>query len=160
MKTGNVEEIKKFENSSFFNEREKAHMKDVRGIVRSAVFIRRFCFIGLIILVCVGLFNNIKYEKYAKAFVVVFSTFWVLFLIIAASAAINFNKAFVIFHKIFFNNDLWLLDLAESKLINMVPESFFSDTFLRICIVFFVISGIIFVYNLFVVKRLKKVQRG
>ena len=34
----------------------------------------------------------------------------------------NFNKVFVIFHEIFFTNDLWLFDARYDYMIRMLPE--------------------------------------
>ena len=36
------------------------------------------------------------------------------------------------FHHIFFNNDLWMLNPDTDLLINIVPEPFFMDTAARI----------------------------
>ena len=61
------------------------------------------------------------------------------FLIIAALAGIistDFTRYFTIFHEIFFNNDLWILDPRTDLLINIVPEPFFVDTAARIGITF------------------------
>lgn len=55
----------------------------------------------------------------------------------------NFTKYFVIFHKIFFSNNLWILNPETDRLINIVPEPFFIDTSIRIVVIFF--SIILFV---------------
>ena len=44
----------------------------------------------------------------------------------------SFDRYFVIFHHLFFDNDLWILDPAKDNLINLLPEGFFSDTAFRI----------------------------
>ena len=56
----------------------------------------------------------------------------------------DFEKYFIIFHHIFFNNDLWMLDPATDNLINIVPQGFFMDMSKRIMIVFsaFILSMI------------------
>lgn len=57
--------------------------------------------------------------------------------------AVNFNKSFVIFHKIFFNNDYWLFDPATDPIINALPETYFFHCALLIlgllCVEFIVI---------------------
>ena len=35
------------------------------------------------------------------------------------------------FHKLFFNNDLWILDPAEDLVINILVEPFFADIALK-----------------------------
>lgn len=44
----------------------------------------------------------------------------------------HFSTAFVTFHHIFFDNDLWILDPSVDMLVNIVPEGFFFDTAFRI----------------------------
>ncbi len=51
---------------------------------------------------------------------------------VAVWAAVDFNAFWINFHKLFFTNDLWLLDPAKSVLINMVPSQFFFDLVMRI----------------------------
>ena len=41
--------------------------------------------------------------------------------------AIDFNKAFVLFHKLFFSNDDWLFDPATDEVITILPEEFFMQ---------------------------------
>ena len=62
--------------------------------------------------------------------------FFAAALAIAAIVASDFSKYFVVFHLIFFDNDLWILNPATDMLINIVPEPFFMDTALRIAITF------------------------
>ena len=52
--------------------------------------------------------------------------------VLAGIIATDFNKYFIIFHHIFFNNDLWMLNPDTDLLINIVPEPFFMDTAARI----------------------------
>jgi len=39
--------------------------------------------------------------------------------------AVDFDRVFILFHKVFFNNDLWLFDPKTDPIINLMPESFF-----------------------------------
>jgi len=69
------------------------------------------------------------------------------FGLIAALAAIistDFTKYFIMFHHIFFSNDLWILDPSTDMLINIVPEGFFMDTAGRIAFTFGSLSLILF----------------
>ena len=65
----------------------------------------------------------------------------------------DFSKYFIVFHKIFFTNDLWILDPRTDMLINIVPEGFFFDTAARIALVFAVIVVVFFVGNFVLWKR-------
>ena len=57
----------------------------------------------------------------------------------------NFSKCFVIFHEIFFDNDLWLFDPRTDYMIRMLPEGFFFDIVVRIGGIFilFLVGSII-----------------
>ena len=50
----------------------------------------------------------------------------------------NFTKCFVIFHELFFDNDLWMFDPEYDYMIRMLPEGFFFDMVIRIAVIFIV----------------------
>ena len=51
-----------------------------------------------------------------------------VFLLVAALAALDFNRAFVVFHTLFFpGKDNWLFDPAQDQIINILPEAFFRN---------------------------------
>ncbi|NLZ84051.1 MAG: TIGR01906 family membrane protein [Clostridiales bacterium] len=45
--------------------------------------------------------------------------------LVAITLAIDFDKAFVVFHKIFFKNDYWLFDPVTDPVIGILPATFF-----------------------------------
>lgn len=45
--------------------------------------------------------------------------------ILLSSFLWNFDKCFTFFHKLFFNNDYWLLDPKTDPIINILPETYF-----------------------------------
>ncbi|MDE6259279.1 MAG: TIGR01906 family membrane protein [Oscillospiraceae bacterium] len=52
----------------------------------------------------------------------------IVFLIVAALAALDFNRAFVVFHALFFpGKDNWLFDPTQDQIINLLPEAFFRN---------------------------------
>lgn len=121
----------------FFNAREIAHMEDVRGLFLGGLLIRRICIITA--LVCLALLFFLKAGiKHVLPASVCAGTglFFALICGLAALISTDFTKYFVIFHHIFFDNDLWLLDARTDLLINIVPEPFFMDTAARIAMVF------------------------
>ena len=61
----------------------------------------------------------------------------------------------VIFHHIFFNNNLWILDPAEDYMIRMLPEGFFYDMVMRIGSIFAVFLIVSFVCSI-VQKKINK----
>ena len=48
-------------------------------------------------------------------------------MVFGCAIAIDFNKAFVLFHKLFFSNDDWLFDPATDEVITILPEEFFMQ---------------------------------
>lgn len=55
------------------------------------------------------------------------------FLLVGALAALDFNRAFVVFHALFFpGKDNWLFDPAEDQIINILPQEFFRNCALLI----------------------------
>lgn len=141
----------------FFNEREIAHMEDVRGLFLAALVIRRVC---IRIMIAALAFLLLSKADFARVLPRTICAGTVLFFAaIAALAGIistDFTKYFIIFHKIFFNNDLWLLDPTTDLLINIVPEPFFMDTAARIAITFGGCTAVILVLCLLLIFLQRK----
>jgi integral membrane protein (TIGR01906 family) len=111
-----------------FSTREKKHMEDVQMLFLKGYEWRKWC--GILFLICIcflishkegiyTLFKSIKIVSVVGSITVGF-----LGLVVYH----DFTASFTIFHHIFFDNDLWLLDPAEDILISIVPEPFFVDT--------------------------------
>lgn len=163
---GNREDLHVFttmggEHREFFNEREIAHMEDVQGLFLGGLMIRR---IGLLISIfCLaaaivwekGSSSRKSLLKYLipKSLCIGTGAFFAVALAIAGVISTNFSKYFIVFHHIFFDNDLWLLDPRTDMLINIVPEPFFMDTALRIGITFAVLVVFFFGMNLWLWKK-------
>lgn len=166
---GNREDLHVFttmggEYREFFNEREIAHMTDVQNLFIGGLWLRR---IGLLIVAGSALFlffwqKNEKEKRKLLAVSVPASLclgtgiFFAVSLVIIGIISTDFSKYFIVFHHIFFDNDLWLLDPATDMLINIVPEPFFMDTALRIAVVFAALVIAFFGINLFLWRRNKK----
>ena len=141
----------------FFNEREIAHMEDVRGLFLAALLIRRIC-IGLAAACLLALYllkARIK-RVLPKSICIGTGLFFALVCVLAGVISTNFTKYFILFHHIFFNNDLWILDPSTDLLINIVPEPFFMDTALRIGLTFGISVFVIFLICLSILRKQKK----
>lgn len=121
----------------FFNAREIAHMEDVRGLFLAGLALRRIC-LGIIAVCCILLIVQKADIKRVLPKMICVGTvlFFVALTALTAIISTDFTKYFIIFHKIFFSNDLWMLDPSTDLLINIVPEPFFVDTAARIAFVF------------------------
>ena len=49
--------------------------------------------------------------------------------------SINFNKLFVTFHEVFFNNDAWIFDARTDPIILALPEEFFMHCFIAVFLI-------------------------
>ena len=141
----------------FFNAREIAHMEDVRGLFLDAILLRRLCigtaFLSVLLLILLKAdIKKVLPQMICSGTVV----FFVLIAALTTIISTDFTKYFILFHKIFFNNDLWILDPSTDLLINIVPEPFFMDTAFRIAGVFAGSVSAVFFLCLFIILRQKK----
>lgn len=91
------------------------------------------------------------------------SEFWsavaaiVLPLVLGGLAAIDFDKAFVVFHRIFFpGKDNWLFDYYEDEIIRVLPQDFFMNCAILIACGVLVISLVIIVKEIIVLIKKQK----
>lgn len=149
------------EEREFFNEREIAHMEDVQALFLKAIFIRRGCLaLSAALLLFMALtkaqMKRVLWPSLCIGTGLFFGTIAALALIIST----DFTKYFIMFHHIFFTNDLWILDPSTDMLINIVPEGFFMDTAGRIACLFGVLSLLLFGICLFLTIRNRKKEKG
>lgn len=138
----------------FFNEREIAHMIDVRNLFLAAIALRRICV--ALILVSIGLLVWTKAGIKRLLPRTICAGTVLFFLLTAALAGListDFTKYFILFHEIFFTNDLWILDPSTDLLINIVPEPFFVDTAARIGVTFSLMTALLFVICIFIIRK-------
>ena len=138
----------------FFNEREIAHMEDVQVLFLRAMSLRRACI--FICVLCLGFLFLTKApvrRVLPPSICAGTGLFFGITAILALIISGDFTKYFVIFHHIFFDNDLWILDPATDMLLNIVPEGFFMDTAARIALLFGASSAVLFGICLFLTLR-------
>ncbi len=135
-----------------FNERETAHMVDVKDLYDNALLVRNILFVVYLVSFVYILYTNqasLIFYEYKKALLVI--GFIIGFILLFC--LIDFDGFWLNFHHVFFpNNDLWLLDPRTDILIMMVPEQFFFD--LCISIIVSIIAFLTLIY--FVLKLLDK----
>jgi integral membrane protein (TIGR01906 family) len=141
----------------FFNAREIAHMEDVRGLFLGGISMRTNCL--LIMALCLILLKLLK-TKFKSTFPKAVCAGSGLFFLASAATALlistDFNRYFIRFHEMFFQNDLWMLDPSTDMLINIVPEGFFSDTVFLIGTIFFISVLFVVTFCLFLVHKYGK----
>ena len=148
------------EYGEFFTEREIAHMEDVQGLFLSAILIRRICLLFLLFTIIIipatkgNLFQTLPKPVFAGTL-----SFFGVAALLGIIISTNFSKYFVVFHHIFFDNDLWILDPSVDMLINIVPEGFFRDTAARILITFGVSAILVLVISFLLMRKNKPIQK-
>lgn len=137
------------EEREFFNDREKAHMVDVQNLFLGGLWLRR----GTILLIVLTIIFLVKTKAdWKKLLPQSFLIGTASFIAITAGAGMlflsDFNKYFTMFHEIFFDNDLWLLDPNTDLLIRMLPEGFFLDMVVRIGMIFLALMSILLIISI------------
>ncbi len=146
---GEIEEV--------FGEREKAHMIDVKSLFVGGRVIRNISAIILFIFITTSFFLKPKlFFRWIQSLKVFFITSFLLIGLLGALFYFNFSKYFIVFHKIFFDNDLWILDPKTDILINMVPEIFFFQTTMLIVALFVImVLGVMIIRKLLMSQMVK-----
>ncbi len=140
-------------NREVFNDREKAHMIDVKDLYQNVLVVRNTCFILYLLTFIYVLFSNnanLIFYEYKKALMV----FGLILAFILIFCLIDFDGFWTNFHHVFFpNNDLWLLNPSTDILIMMVPSQFFYDLCISIIVSIILFLSLLFVVLKFIDKR-------
>ncbi|MDO5291945.1 MAG: TIGR01906 family membrane protein [bacterium] len=124
-----------------------SHFKEVKDIFIAFYFIAIIT--GIMLVMAIFYKRKKKDYGYLRTSSI---TCIVLPLLVGAACAINFDQTFILFHKLFFNNDDWLFDPITDPIILLLPEEFFLHC--AIFIVIFVLLGSGILYLLY--RRHKK----
>lgn len=135
----------KGEKREVFNEREKLHMIDVKNLYQGMIRVR----ITLTIIICalataLGQIASGKINR--KSLGKSFLTAGVFLFLIVGGLSLwaykDFYGFWMNFHRLFFTNDLFLLDPAKDIMINMVSEDFFYALVFKVVKIYIIIIGI------------------
>ena len=140
----------------FFNDREKAHMVDVKNLFVGGLWIRRIAILVFLFSIVFLIRSKADWKKILpKSFLIGLG----VFIGITGGAGLlfmsDFNKYFLLFHEMFFSNDLWLLNPETDLLIRMLPEGFFLDMVVRIGIIFLLLLSVGVIISIVALYRFK-----
>lgn len=145
------------EEREFFNDREKAHMADVKNLFMGGLMIRRIALALTVISIAIAVISKQNFKLIIpRAFEIGTAIFSVLVLIFGILAYNNFSELFVQFHLLFFDNDLWILNPATDLMINILPEGFFFDTVKAIVLVFITLLVLMLGISIFADMKFRK----
>ncbi|WMI81345.1 TIGR01906 family membrane protein [Anaerotignum sp. MB30-C6] len=146
-KIGNIEQ-------EFFNDKEKRHMLDVQKLFIGAEQLR----LGAMLFSALAIGVILYFKKGYHLFQGIqggIGIFFGLMGLLVALMVHDFNRYFIMFHHIFFNNDDWILNPKTDLLINIVPEGFFRDTAFWIAGIFLISALVVWLLSWFLAKRMK-----
>lgn len=119
------------EDLEIFNEREVAHLKDVKGLIQLCYHLQEATFGYLIACTLGGFFWQRKRFTPSLARMMAGGSILTiaLLLVVGIAALVNFQWLFGAFHRLFFSGDSWIL---SGYLPRIFTEGFFSDAALLI----------------------------
>ena len=144
------------EEREFFNEREKAHMVDVQHLFLMGMDLRLGAMLVFAIACVILVFTKADWKKILpKTFLIGTGVFAIIVGTLAVLVVTDFNKYFLLFHKFFFTNDLWILYPETDLLIRMLPEGFFFDMVIRIGGIFIILLLALLFISVFALRKQK-----
>lgn len=126
-------------NIEFFNNKEKLHMIDVKNIYNIFLTIN-YILIILFIIILIYLIFNKDYYLIFNSYNNILIKFIIILIILILLILIDFQSIWVLLHKLFFTNDLWLLNPYTDRMIMMYPLNFFYNIVIRILLMFIIIN--------------------
>lgn len=138
----------------FFNAKEKRHMLDVQHLFIEAQQLRLYALLITVLGIGILLFLGKGYHLFSgiQWGINIFFGFIAILVVLMLQ---NFNRYFIMFHHIFFDNTDWILNPKTDLLINIVPEGFFRDTAFWIAGIFLAGTLVVWLLSRFLAKRMK-----
>ncbi len=149
---------KEFSTGDFlYSQDGKSHFTDCKTL-----FTLNFTvlFVSLVVVIALYILRRKKSIDYAKPFSLHPSftsglATLILFAVIGVLAALDFNKAFIVFHNIFFyGKDNWMFDSSKDQIISALPQEFFLNCAILIVASIIIISFSLIFYAIFKKKKI------
>lgn len=118
------------QEAPLYNDREIAHMKDVKALMRFVYRLNEFSLAVIITYItCVYLWAREKsLRTLAVQLLIGVGVGFAALGFVGVFAITGFDAAWTRFHKLAFNNGLWRLDPSRDRLIQMFPERFWQES--------------------------------
>ncbi|WP_131067209.1 TIGR01906 family membrane protein [Clostridioides difficile] len=118
----------------------KIHFEEVRNIFQNINKLAKV----LLVVSLVGIILSVK-NKNIKILKTTSITLIIMPLLLTVPILLNFEKSFIIFHKLLFRNDYWIFNTDLDPVINILPEEFFFHSGMMILILILLVSILLFV---------------
>ena len=149
--------IERNKSINLFNQREIDHMVDVKNLIKFTLLFERISLVIIFFTLIISSYTNGLREIQRVLIQIIYKSFIIwsgIILLIISGMVINFNYTFTLFHKIFFRNDLWILDPRNDYLLILFPERFFLETCIIILLLFTLINFLLLSVTWILRKRL------
>jgi integral membrane protein (TIGR01906 family) len=122
------------EEREIFSQREVAHMRDVKGLVRGVYLFAGLSALYILAIVAGGFwwFRRAFLDRLARLLLWGGGLTLALVVAVGLFALVGFDALFLMFHQISFANDFWQLDPRRDYLIIMFPQGFWFDATMRV----------------------------
>lgn len=118
--------------TDFFNDKERAHMRDVRSLFVLNDSVLKGAILLTVALYLIGKYGFKQRRLLSDGMMVSGIVMTVFIAVLGIVASQDFTAVFIKFHELFFSNDLWWLDPTTDRMIVLLEEQFFSDIALHI----------------------------
>ena len=117
------------EEVAFFNERELSHMRDVRALTKTILWMGAAALVTGIAVPIMLLIKkkNGALRTFCKAYLIALGVLALIILILGVWIAIDFDSFWTVFHIVFLDLESSTFDPAESRMIRICPAELFSD---------------------------------
>jgi integral membrane protein (TIGR01906 family) len=112
---------------SLFNEREVAHLKDVKGLFRLVYKVLLGSLVYALVYIGLALFRWRDNRLLGRGLFFGGCLTLALMLVLGLVIAVDFDAFFLQFHLLSFANDFWMLDPSADYLIMLFPQGFWLD---------------------------------
>lgn len=146
----------------FFTEREKSHLYDCRVLFLKGIKVRAIASLFLAAFAVFLYVHNGKQKTsvlLAKGYLRSLGFIALLAVIVAVLCVIDFTHVFTVFHHIFFDNDLWILDPRKDNLINIMQEDVFADAAMWIAGIWLAASALFAAAGVFTIKNSRRITQ-
>ena len=141
----------------FFSDLEKRHMIDVRVLYDILFATRNIAFfLGTSLFIGMALLQPPVLKPFFICCRHIIGGFLVLAGALAAIISINFDRAWTVFHLIFFNNDYWILTHRVDLLVDLVSLSFFLHISIFVGLLILIASLVVISAGTFYLSRAKR----
>ena len=103
-----------------FNQKEQQHMADVQDLFRLCRFVAWLGW-GVVLFGGLAARRKLAWRTFRRTLLAILAAVGVVIFL----ACIDFDSLFILFHRIAFTNDLWLLNPSTDLLIRLMPIEFF-----------------------------------